>query len=132
MIKIYIFADSYKHFETPIKEYEKILLEIDESFYPITSLEREEYLSLAYYSKYYIGNSSSGLYELPHLNIRIINVGNRQKGRKIASNVINTDYNNLDETISLVEQIDNKIEFNGGYKIYNSKEIFMDFLETNI
>jgi len=25
MIKIYIFADSYKHFETPIKEYEKRL-----------------------------------------------------------------------------------------------------------
>jgi GDP/UDP-N,N'-diacetylbacillosamine 2-epimerase (hydrolysing) len=113
--------------------YKKILSEINETdWFQIINLEREEYLSIAYHCKYYVGNSSSGLYELPHLKIQIINVGDRQKGRKISSNVLNTDYNNLDETISLVEQMDNKIEFNGGYEIYNSKEIFMNYLETNI
>ena len=36
-----------------------------------------------------MGNSSSGIYEAPYFENYVINVGNRQKGRRKISNVIN-------------------------------------------
>ena len=43
-----------------------------------------------------IGNSSSGVLETPSLGIPTINIGNRQKGRIISDNVINSDYKKND------------------------------------
>jgi len=53
------------------------------------TLGRKLYLNLLYYSDVLIGNSSSGIYEAPLFKKTVINVGNRQKGRLMASNVIN-------------------------------------------
>jgi UDP-N-acetylglucosamine 2-epimerase len=39
-------------------------------------------------SKFVIGNSSSGIIEAPFLNILVINIGDRQKGRYQCGNVI--------------------------------------------
>ena len=39
-----------------------------------------------------IGNSSSGMLETPSLGIPTINIGNRQKGRIISKNIINSKY----------------------------------------
>ena len=39
-----------------------------------------------------IGNSSSGVLETPSLGIPTINIGNRQKGRIVPDNVINSKY----------------------------------------
>lgn len=55
------------------------------------NLPRSEYLSLAYYSTLFIGNSSSGIYEIPYLTKYVLNIGNRQTGRRIIDNVINCD-----------------------------------------
>ena len=38
-----------------------------------------------------IGNSSSGIFETPILRVPVINIGNRQKGRKTPNNIINVD-----------------------------------------
>ena len=59
-------------------------------------------MSLAYYCNLFIGNSSSGIYEIPFFKKYIINIGDRQKGRRKISNVIDTKYdfddikNNID------------------------------------
>ncbi|MEG5549635.1 UDP-N-acetylglucosamine 2-epimerase [Enterobacter wuhouensis] len=53
-----------------------------------TSVKPEEYLALNKYSRGLIGNSSSGLIEIPSLNIPTINVGDRQKGRVRGNSVI--------------------------------------------
>ncbi|MGL6167084.1 MAG: UDP-N-acetylglucosamine 2-epimerase [Fusobacteriaceae bacterium] len=61
---------------------------IKNNFKFLTSARSEEYLSLIKYSSGLIGNSSSGLIEVPSLKIPTVNIGDRQKGRVRAQNVI--------------------------------------------
>ena len=61
-----------------------------------------------------IGNSSSGVLETPSLGIPTINIGNRQKGRIIPDNVINSRY----ETKHIIKNIQKALNFD---KKINSK-----------
>lgn len=54
-----------------------------------TSLGMVGYLSALKYSCVVIGNSSSGLIEAPSFGIPTINIGDRQKGRLLATSVVN-------------------------------------------
>ncbi|WP_250204919.1 UDP-N-acetylglucosamine 2-epimerase [Escherichia coli] len=54
------------------------------------SVRPEEYLALIKYSYGLIGNSSSGLIEVPSLKVPTINIGDRQKGRVRGDSVIDT------------------------------------------
>ncbi len=53
------------------------------------SLGSLRYLSAVKYSSVVIGNSSSGLLEVPSLKVPTINIGDRQKGRLQADSVLN-------------------------------------------
>jgi len=53
------------------------------------SLGMSKYLSALKYAEMAIGNSSSGLLEVPSFKIPTINIGDRQKGRLQAKSVIN-------------------------------------------
>ena len=53
-----------------------------------TSLGQLRYLSALQYVDAMVGNSSSGLAEAPSFKIGTINIGDRQKGRIMASSVI--------------------------------------------
>ncbi|EFC1548695.1 UDP-N-acetylglucosamine 2-epimerase (hydrolyzing), partial [Escherichia coli] len=55
------------------------------------SVKPEDYLAFNKYSQGLIGNSSSGLIEIPSLLIPTINVGDRQKGRVRGSTVIDCE-----------------------------------------
>lgn len=50
------------------------------------------YLSVMKHCGIVVGNSSSGLVEAPFMKKPVINIGNRQKGRLMAGNIINCDY----------------------------------------
>ena len=39
-----------------------------------------------------VGNSSSGVLETPYFGTKTINIGNRQKGRVLSDNIINSNY----------------------------------------
>lgn len=54
-----------------------------------TSLGMKKYLSCMQYVDAVVGNSSSGIYEVPSFKIPTVNIGNRQKGRLQATSVIN-------------------------------------------
>lgn len=54
----------------------------------VSSLGIQKYLSAIKYSAMVIGNSSSGLVEVPFFRIPTINIGDRQKGRMMADSVI--------------------------------------------
>lgn len=56
-----------------------------------TSLGMRRYLSLLNEVSMVVGNSSSGLYEVPSFYIPTINIGDRQKGRLQADSVINCE-----------------------------------------
>jgi UDP-hydrolysing UDP-N-acetyl-D-glucosamine 2-epimerase len=54
-------------------------------------LGQQNYLSFVYHFDMVIGNSSSGLYEVPSLGKPTINIGDRQKGRLRADSVIDCE-----------------------------------------
>lgn len=54
-----------------------------------TSLGQQRYLSMVAQVDAVVGNSSSGLYEVPSFKKPTVNIGDRQKGRLQASSVIN-------------------------------------------
>jgi UDP-hydrolysing UDP-N-acetyl-D-glucosamine 2-epimerase len=68
----------------------------------IKSLGQLRYLSAVKYATAIIGNSSSGIIEVPAFNVPTVNIGTRQKGRLAASSVIHCD---TDEK-SITEAID--------------------------
>ncbi len=54
----------------------------------VPHLGQHAYLSLMYYVRLMIGNSSSGIWEAPSLDLPVVNIGNRQQGRLRGHNVI--------------------------------------------
>ena len=64
-----------------------------------SSLGQLRYLSALQYVDAVVGNTSSGIVEAPSFKIGAINIGDRQKGRIQASNIINTNVENLDEAL---------------------------------
>jgi UDP-hydrolysing UDP-N-acetyl-D-glucosamine 2-epimerase len=54
----------------------------------VKSLGQVRYLSALKHVDLMIGNSSSGLFEAPSFNLPVVNIGDRQKGRLRAKNVI--------------------------------------------
>ena len=72
----------------------------------IKSMGQQFYLSTLKYVDAVVGNSSSGLLEVPSLNIGTINIGIRQKGRLRSNSIIDCDSN--------IKSISNSIK-----KLYN-------------
>lgn len=60
-------------------------------FFLFSSLGQRRYLSFMQQTVGVIGNSSSGIVEAPFLGIPVINIGDRQKGRHLCKNVIQTE-----------------------------------------
>lgn len=55
----------------------------------VPSLGMQRYLSALHYVGAVVGNSSSGIIEVPSMGIPTVNIGNRQQGRLAADSVIN-------------------------------------------
>ena len=66
------------------------------------SLGQLRYFSCLKYISAVLGNSSSGIVEVPYFNIPTINIGDRQKGRIAPDSVLQTqgDTNSIKETIA--------------------------------
>jgi len=79
------------------------------------------YHSLVKNSKGLIGNSSSGLIEIPSLNVATLNIGDRQKGRISGTSVINVpcESTSIIEGIRRMEQV---TTFENPYQKDNSVE----------
>ncbi len=58
------------------------------NWYFTASLGAVKYLSALKYSKFMLGNSSSGISEAPSMKIPTVNIGDRQKGRVMADSLI--------------------------------------------
>jgi GDP/UDP-N,N'-diacetylbacillosamine 2-epimerase (hydrolysing) len=69
-------------------------------YYP--SLGQRNYLSTILYCDGVVGNSSSGILEVPSFKKATINIGNRQLGREMAESVINCEL----DSGSIVKSID--------------------------
>lgn len=71
-----------------------------------TSLGQLRYLSAIQYVDAVVGNSSSGLYEVPSFSKPTVNIGDRQKGRLQATSVINCNTTEIDIEKAIVQAFD--------------------------
>lgn len=60
-----------------------------EQLVKLRNLERDDFLTLLAGAACLVGNSSSGILEAPSFKVPVINIGNRQRGRPQASNILN-------------------------------------------
>lgn len=68
-----------------------IYVESHNNAYLYDSLGTRRYLSAVSHAKFVIGNSSSGIIEVPSFKIPTINIGDRQEGRIQAASIINCE-----------------------------------------
>lgn len=78
---------SYQIIQSMIAEFSKI-----ENVSYIKHFGMRRYLSLIPHCEFVLGNSSSGIIEVPYFKIPTINIGNRQKGRTRHKSIIDVDY----------------------------------------
>ncbi len=72
------------------------------------SLGQIRYLSIMREVEFIIGNSSSGIVEAPFLGKSVVNIGNRQKGRHISNNVINSGNSTASISDAIRKATDNR------------------------
>ncbi|WP_418357305.1 UDP-N-acetylglucosamine 2-epimerase [Shewanella basaltis] len=85
--------------------------------FAISSLGQKRYLSTVKNAAVVIGNSSSGIIEVPSFDVPTVNIGVRQKGRLAAKSVLNCDATS--ESISAAI----KLAISGSYKGQGEKII---------
>ncbi len=79
----------------------------ENKFKYLTSIKPEEYLGLIKHSQGLIGNSSSGLIEVPSLKVPTLNIGDRQKGRVRGVSVVDVE-NCKDSIVKGLKKIQEK------------------------
>ena len=98
------------------------------------SLGTNRYLSLVKYSCAVIGNSSSGVIEVPALLVPTVNIGDRQKGRVRVKSIIDckTNKNSINKAIKIALAFDGKLTLNDipFYKKNTSKNIASIIVKT--
>lgn len=77
--------------------YSQIIRRIEERsvsgrFVLLQNVERESFLTLLANCAVLVGNSSTGILEAPSFRRPVVNIGNRQRGRPQAANVLNCGY----------------------------------------
>ena len=90
-----------------IKKMEAFILK-REGFYAFKSLGQQYYFSMISACDLVIGNSSSGLYEVPSFKKPTIDIGDRQKGRIRAGSVINVPA----KSTEITKAIENGLKLN--------------------
>ena len=77
----------------------------------VSSLGTLKYFSAIKYSKCVIGNSSSGIVEVPSFNKPTINIGDRQKGRIQANSIINCKpiYEDIEKALNKALKFNEKV-----------------------
>ncbi|MCP1639220.1 UDP-N-acetylglucosamine 2-epimerase (non-hydrolyzing) [Streptococcus gallinaceus] len=79
-----------------------------------TSLSTQQYHSLIRHSNGLVGNSSSGLIEVPSLNRATLNIGDRQKGRLSGRSVLNVSVDS-DEIYTGLKSLEKVTDFSNPY-----------------
>ena len=94
------------------------------------SLGSVNYLSILKHSDLMIGNSSSGLIEAPALGLKVINIGQRQKGRISPKEVINIKCKKKYIISSIKKNLNKKITYKNIYPAITSSKKIVKILEN--
>lgn len=100
------------------KEIHQFINKCPETRFGFQSLGQKKYYSILNYVDGVIGNSSSGIIEVPSFKIPTVNIGSRQKGRIMSESIINVNPNES-EILEAVNSIFN-VEFRNKLKLVES------------
>ncbi|MGM9967101.1 MAG: UDP-N-acetylglucosamine 2-epimerase [Rummeliibacillus sp.] len=102
-----------------------------------TSLGQVRYLSTLKLCKAVVGNSSSGIIEVPSFNIPTVDIGNRQKGRIASKSVIHCGYESREIEVAIKQAFSS--DFNKNIKFYtnpyegvNTSQKILEIMEKNL
>ena len=97
-----------------------------------TSLGRVRYLSALKYCSVVIGNSSSGIIEVPSFHIPTVNIGDRQKGRVASGSVIHcgTSVESIDDALDKAMQDDFRQRIKNERNPYESKNTSLEIVRV--
>ncbi|KTF15214.1 UDP-N-acetylglucosamine 2-epimerase [Pseudoalteromonas sp. H105] len=114
---------------------EKYAKQQPERVHAIPSLGQKRYLSAVKHAAVVIGNSSSGVIEVPSFNVPTVNIGVRQKGRLAAKSVLHCDATKtaINASITIALQGDYKTldeEITNPYGAGNASEQAIAMLKT--
>lgn len=79
-----------------------------------------KYLSIMNLCGAVVGNSSSALVEAPYLKVPVVNVGNRQKGRMMADNIICCD----NDQVNIIKAIEKAFSVEFKEKVRKTKSLY--------
>jgi GDP/UDP-N,N'-diacetylbacillosamine 2-epimerase (hydrolysing) len=102
-----------KHFESKFQNCKNIFL--------LENLGTQSYFTAMRYSKLLVGNSSSGIIEAASFKKYVINIGNRQAGRAVSSNIINIEIKK-DLIIDTINKIVSIGDYNGKNIYHNQNK----------
>ena len=105
------YPNSYPGSSSIIKAYTEYSNKYPHKFTLFKNLDRTVYINLLRNSDFLIGNSSSGLLEVASIKLAAINIGDRQRDRTHAENVIFVD----NDMVQIVEAI-NKVLYDNEFK----------------
>lgn len=117
---IFTHANSDKHGRVINQMIEKFVNQNKDRAVSFKSLGQLRYLSALKFMDVILGNSSSGIMEVPHFNIPTINIGDRQKGRILSDSVIQAEP--TIESIALAHKKATDISFRK--KIKNQEQLY--------
>lgn len=114
----------------------KKIVELRKPFMKIyPNLKRQDYVGLMSIASVLVGNSSSGIIEAPTFKLPAVNIGNREKGRLQAENVINAGYKAQDIELAIKEATSPRFrkkiaDCKNPYGDGNSSKRIVDILES--
>ena len=105
---------------------------IPEQLLCIENFGKINYFNAMKYSRFLLGNTSSGIIEAASFGKYVVNVGNRQKGRARGGNVIDCDFE-ADKILRAVSKVKDLGLFEGTniYKKSNTANTIIDTLKRN-
>lgn len=101
---IFTYSNSDTNSQIIIKRIQKYVDQNSERCMFIPSLGQRRYFSTLKYVKAVLGNSSSGIIEVPSFGIPTLDIGDRQKGRIAAESVIHCGYS-IDEIMEGLKRV---------------------------
>lgn len=94
-----------------ILDYIYEIIKKNKNIFFLKNLGKVNYISLLHHCELYVGNSSSGITEVPYIKKYSINLGDRQKGRVHLKNVINIPFNRK-KILKKIKELVKKKEYN--------------------
>lgn len=109
------------------REFERIASDFPSRIHLLEPVNSSLYYSLMHHCRFMVGNSSSGIIEAASLNVPVINVGNRQKGRAISENTIHSplQYDAILALEASAEKLRGR-KFTNIYQQPNTKELIVN------